>query len=287
MKTKADGNRTSLLAWSTPRSSCLIFMSLVLILVACRSVFVCAHAQSFKTENPKSSDQTSPRIPVGYILPVQLQDSFSVENAHIGDVLQAKIAQEVPLPDLRKVKLGSIVRGSVSGVAPDEDEVGVRITFRLNQLIEDDETTSVMTNLRAIASYLAVRDAQTPLTGTDSGTPAGWATTVQIGGDIRYGDGSLVRNLQKQKVGEGVQGGVLVHIKANPNMGCRGPVGEDTVQALWVFSADACGVYRLRGVDIVLADPRRHPGEFTLHFKKRDMKLASGTALLLRVTSGQ
>ena len=262
-------------------------MSLVLILVACRSVFVCAHAQSFKTENPKSSDQTSPRIPVGYILPVQLQDSFSVENARIGDVLQAKIAQEVPLPDLRKVKLGSIVRGSVSGVAPDEDEVGVRITFRLNQLIEDDETTSVMTNLRAIASYLAVRDAQTPLTGTDSGTRAGWATTVQIGGDIRYGDGSLVRNLQKQKVGEGVQGGVLVHIKANPNMGCRGSVGEDTVQALWVFSADACGVYRLRGVDIVLADPRRHPGEFTLHFKKRDMKLASGTALLLRVTSGQ
>jgi hypothetical protein len=136
-----------------------------------------------------------------------LQDSFSVENAHIGDVLQAKIAQEVPLPDRRKVKLGSIVRGSVSGVAPDEDEVGVRITFRLNQLIEDDETTSVMTNLRAIASYLAVRDAQTPLTGTDSGTRAGWATTVQIGGDIRYGDGSLVRNLQKQKVGEGVQGG--------------------------------------------------------------------------------
>jgi len=172
-------------------------------------------------------------------------------------------------------------------VAPDEDEVGVRITFRLNQLIENDKTTSVMTNLRAIASYLAVRDAQTPLTGTDRGTRAGWATTVQIGGDIRYGDGSLVRNLQKQKVGEGVQGGVLVHIKANPNMGCRGPVGEDTVQALWVFSADACGVYRLRGAEIVLGDPCRHPGEFTLHFKKRDMKLASGTALLLRVISGQ
>ena len=106
-------------------------MSLVLILVACHSLFVRTHAQSFKAKNLKSSDQTSPRIPVGYILPVQLQDSFSVENAHTGDVLQAKIAQEVPLPDRRKIKLGSIVRGSVSGVAPDEDEVGVRVTFRL------------------------------------------------------------------------------------------------------------------------------------------------------------
>ena len=37
--------------------------------------------------------------------------------AHTGDLLQAKIAQEVPLPDRRKVKLGSIVQGSVSGVA--------------------------------------------------------------------------------------------------------------------------------------------------------------------------
>jgi hypothetical protein len=184
MKTKADRNRTSLLAWSTPRSSCLIFMAFVLILVACHSLFVGTHAQSFKTKI-KSSDQTPPGIPVGYILPVQLQDSFSVENAHTGDVLQAKIAQEVPLPDRRRVKLGSIVRGSVSGVAPDEDEVGVRVTFRLNQLIEDDKTTSVLTNLRAIASYLAVRDAQTPLTGADGGTRAGWATTVQIGGDIR------------------------------------------------------------------------------------------------------
>jgi len=144
-----------------------------------------------------------------------------------------------------------------------------------------------MTNLRTIASYLAVRDAQTPLTGADGGTRAGWATTVQISGHIRHGDGSLVRNLQKQNVGEGVLGGVLVHIKANPSMGCRGPVGEDTLQALWVFSADACGVYRLRGADIVLGDPRRRPGEFTLHFKKRDMKLASGRALLLRVISGQ
>lgn len=78
-------------------------------------------------------------------------------------------------------------------------------------------------------------------------------------------------------------GGVLVHVKANPEMGCRGPVGEDAPQALWVFSADACGVYGLRGVTIVRF-PGHHPGEFTLHFKKKDMKLSSGSVLLLTST---
>jgi hypothetical protein len=142
------------------------------------------------------------------------------------------------------------------------------------------------TSLRAMASYQAVRSAQMPLTGPDSGTPARWANTVQIGGDIRYGDGGLVRNRHKQQVGKGVNGGVLVHALANPNGGCEGPInGDDHLQALWVFSADACGVYDLKGVDIAHAGKSDPIGEITLHFEKDDMKLEAGTAMLLRVVA--
>jgi hypothetical protein len=266
MKTKTCCNRNLLDARNPSHSPRQILISLALILSGFHF--------------PSSNHKTPLRIPVGYILPVQLQDTFSAEDAHRGDVLRTKIAQEVPLPGGDKIKFGSILQGTVVAIMPDNDEVGVRVTLRFNQLIERDQTTSLATSLRAIASYPAVRDAQTPLTGSGGGTPAGWATTVQIGDDIRYGDGALVRNRQKQKVGEGVLGGVLVHVKANPEMGCSGPVGEDAPQALWVFSADACGVYGLRGVTIIRV-PGHHPGEFILHFKKKDMKLSSGSALLL------
>jgi len=143
-----------------------------------------------------------------------------------------------------------------------------------------------LTSLRAIASYLTVRSAQTPLTGVDAGSPAGWANTVQIGGDIRFGDGGPVRNRAKQKVGKGVLGGVLVHVRANPASGCEGPVnGDDHPQALWVFSADACGIYGLKGVQISHKGNQPPIGEITLHFEKDDMKLASRTGMLLRVVA--
>jgi hypothetical protein len=280
MKTKTCCNRNLLHARNPSHSPRQILISLALILSAFHFPSGPAFAQNSAPKSPPSIHKTPLRIPVGYILPVQLQDTFSVEDAHRGDVLRAKIAQEVPLPGGDKIKFDSILQGTVVAIMPDNDEVGVRVTFRFNQLIERDQTTPLATSLRAIASYPAVRDAQTPLTGSGGGTPGGWATTVQIGGDIRYGDGALVRNRQKQKVGEGVLRGVLVHVKANPEMGCRGPVGEDAPQALWVFSAYACGVYGLRGVTIVRF-PGHHLGEFTLHFKKKDMKLSSGSALLL------
>ena len=61
--------------------------------------------------------------------------------------------------------------------------------------------------------------------------------------------------------------------------------GDDHPQALWVFSSDACGVYDLKGVKIVQNGKPEPVGEITLGFAKDDMKLESGTALLLRVVS--
>jgi hypothetical protein len=172
-------------------------------------------------------------------------------------------------------------------VAKDEDGPGVKLTLKFNQVETKKETLTVVTYLRAIASYNAVRAAQTPRTGADGGTPTGWANTTQIGGDIRFGDGGIVRDRGKQKVGKGVIGGVLVHVKANAERGCDGPAGDQRPQALWVFSADACGVYDLDGVTITRKGKGEPVGEFTLHFEKDDMKLEAGTAMLLRVIAPQ
>ena len=246
-----------------------------------------ASSQSFGTaENSASAgavNNSSP-IPVGTVLPVRLDDTVSIKEAHPGQTIEAKIMQDVPLPSHKKIPKRSSVNGSILTVVKDNDGEGVKVTLRFVQIDDHKQILPVVTSLRAVASFNAVRTAQLPFTDVDSGTPNGWADTTQIGGDIRYGDGGEVRNVAKQKVGKGVTGGVLVHLSANPGLGCDGPVsGDDPLQALWVFSADACGVYDLKGLQISHNGKSAPLGEITLHFNKVDTKIEAGTGILLRV----
>lgn len=225
-------------------------------------------------------------IPAGTILPIQIQKTISVNEARSGETIEARVMQEVPLPDGEKLKLRSIVNGSIVSTENDNEVPGVKMTLKFNQIEDRQETLQVTTYLRAIASVRAVRAAQLSRSGGDIGTPAGWADTVLIGGDVRYGDGGAVRNKAKEKVGKGVLGGVLVHVRANPARGCDGaPKGEDSLQALWVFSSAACGVYDLEGIKIARFGKGTPIGEIALHFDKDSARLEAGTALLLSVAS--
>lgn len=273
--------------WDAPSRNPFVPMVLAVVLVASAarllSSATAAAAGSFPRGRPV---QNSSPLPVGLILPARLEKALSVKDAKKGVVVEARIMQDVPLPDREKIAMRAETRGSILAVEKDADGAGVKLTLNFNQLEDHKQTVAIATSLRALASNLSVQTAQTPFVSPDGGTPAGWADTVQIGGDIRYGDGGPVRNLSKQRVGKGVLGGVLVHAAANPSKGCEGPVnGDDHLQALWVFSADACGVYSLKGVDIVHTGKTPPIGEITLHFGKRDMKLEAGTALLLRVVA--
>ena len=223
-------------------------------------------------------------LPIGLILPVRMNDAFELRDARKGAVIETRIMQEVPLPDRQKIPMRAVLRGTILDVTREADGSGLSLTIAFNTLEDHKEILKINTSLRAMASYQAVRAAETPWTGVDVGTPASWANTVQIGGDIRYGDGGVVRNNRKQKVGKGVIGGVLVHVFANPNGGCEGPLnGDDHPQALWVFSADACGVYGMKQIKIAHAGRSDPLGQVTLHFAKQDAKLDAGTAMLLRV----
>lgn len=225
-------------------------------------------------------------IPAGTVLPVRLEDTVAIRAAQPKQPLEAKIMQDVPLPDRGKIPAKSEVHGSIISVAEDPDGGGTKVTLKFGEIEVRKETLKVITSLRAMASFNAVRAAQTPLTGAGAGSPSGWEDTVQIGGDIRFGDGGAVRNRAKENVGQGVIGGVLVHVRANPALGCDGAQqGEDRPQALWVFSADACGVYDLKGIKIARTGKGEPVGEITLHFEKGDAKLEAGTGLLLRVVA--
>ena len=267
----------------TAKSGFAVVGVVAVIVTACAIVFA-ASTNSTGSRPRGTPVEGTEQIPRGTILPVSLENSIKLQEARKGEAIEARIVQDVPLPDGGKLRTRSKVTGAIDSVERDAAGSGVNLSFHFDKLEFGNKTVPIVTSLRAMASYRAVRAAQMPFTGADSGTPAGWGTTVLIGGDIRFGGGGKVRNRSKQVVGKGVTGGVLVHVHAQPAAGCEGPVnGDDHPQALWVFSSDACGVYDLKGIKIAHNAKSEPVGEITLGFLKDDMKLESGTGLLLRV----
>jgi hypothetical protein len=252
--------------------------------------FACAHVWSAGIDPapthlaPGMPVEHSNTLPAGLILPVALQQATSVEHAQPGQPIEARIMQDVPLDSHDKIPTKSRVTGSIVSVVKGSDDTGVELSLKFDKLEYHKQTIPIVVGLRAMAPFEAVRAAQLPLTGADSGTPSGWGDTVQIGGDIRFGDGGKVISRHKQVVGKGVIGGVLVHVYAALGAGCEGASnGDDRLQALWVFSSDACGVYGLPKVEISRKGESDPTGVITLKFEKTDAKLEAGTAMLLRV----
>ena len=268
------------------RTRGVVLAPTVFALVACALIGALGFAASNVEFSGPVAAVASSSLPVGTILPVRIDKTLSLEEGRAGQVIEAEVMQDVPLPNRERIRMRSRVRGTILSVGRAGEGSGMQLSMQFNEIEYDKQTIPILTSLRAMASFQAVRAAQMSFTGADAGTPAGWATTVQIGGDTRFGDGGEVRNHQKQKVGKGVIGGVLVYIRANPGAGCEGPEkGDDRLQALWVFSSDACGTYDFRGVQIVHQGRTKPKGAITLQFEKPDMKLEGATAMLLRVVA--
>jgi hypothetical protein len=228
--------------------------------------------------------QESLEVPAGTILPMKINHGFSSKNARVGQTITGRIMQNVPLPGGGKIPEGTKVIGTVVSVAPAGSSGGARITLRFNELEMHHRRTAMVTDMRALGSMVEVEEAEIPRTPLDHGTSYAWATLRQIGGDMKYGVGGPVTDSSGETVGKGVFDGVLVHVRAQEGTKCRGALdAEDRLQALWVFSADACGVYGMEGVTIAHAGRTEPVGEIVLAAEKGDIKVRGGSGMLLRV----
>jgi hypothetical protein len=240
------------------------------------------HAGESTVQSPSAS------LPVGTILPVRLDKTLAADEAQAGQEIEGEIMQDVPLQDREKIHANSRVSGTIVSVAQAAGGAGTQVSLRFDKIDNHGEIISMLTRLRAIASDDVVNSALQPLNSGNDGSPSGWASTALIGGDVRYGDGGEVLNRQKQKVGKGVSGGVLVHVTAQPGSGCDGPInGDDSAQALWVFSSDACGVYGLPGIEVPHDGKTAPLGVITLRFEGSKTKLEAFAGMLLRVLAPQ
>lgn len=240
-------------------------------------------AQSAGHEDEKPPASGNLRIPVGTVLPARLNHGLSTKNARPGQVVTARIMQEVPLPNNEKIPEGAKVLGTIVTVEPPGNTSGGKISVRFDNLEIRQRKIPIVVSLRALAGFMEIQSAQTPEFTPGFGTPYAWANTRQVGGDEVYGLGGPVTNQRDEKVGKGVYGGVLVHVRAQPESPCRGALdSEDRLQALWVFSSDACGVYGIQGVKIAHAGRTEPIGEITLVADQQHLLVRGASGLMLR-----
>jgi len=227
-----------------------------------------------------SAQQT---IPSGTVLPVALRGLLSSSSSRPGQTVKARLMQSVPSAGL---KVGAKVVGHVVSVAPASGGAMAAITLEFDKVEASGRSIPIVADLRALASPFEVEQAQIPLTGPDRGTPEEAWETVQVGGDVVYrGGGPVMENALK--VGEPVANGVLVRLQAGANASCRASLdGNNEPQALWVFSANACGTYGYSDVSITHAGRTNPSGQITLSSSTGNVTLRGGSGMLLLVVGG-
>jgi len=227
-----------------------------------------------------SAQQT---IPKGIILPVRLNSTLDSRNRS-GRVFSARVMQDVPGTSIRA---GSKALGEIVSAKPAKAGSNGQLTLRFTAVEISNGRTPISVDLRALASKMEVADAQSPVSGPDRGTsPASW-TTHQIGDEVVYrGGGPVAKGVRP--VGIPAPNGVLVRASSAPGSPCRGEIGgKDRLEAFWVFSSDACGVYGFSDLEITHAG-RNHPaGEIVLTSRKGNVRLRGGSGMLLRVNAWQ
>ena len=238
-------------------------------------------AQSVNTGTPSAD-----RIPSGTILPVVLRTSVSFGKCKAGQILRGKLAQDVPLTNGSKIRKGSVVEGHIVSVTRNPNGTGPQVTMQFDKVYVAGQWVPVITNLRAIAGFMAIQAAQTPEEAPNEGTPYNWLPTTQIGGDSVYGLGGKVMSADdtSKVIGKSVGDGVLVPVSAKEGTKCRGDMNDnDSLQAMWVFSSDACGAYGIEHLTITHAGRTDPKGTIILASDVDKLSLRNGDGLLLRV----
>jgi hypothetical protein len=214
--------------------------------------------------------------------PRAAQYFFELGKSKPGDVVTARVMQDVPLPSGTTIHAGSKVVGHVLCATSAKHGGHAILSLQFDRLETSSREIPISTNLRALASMMDVEAARQPTTGPDRGTSEDSWNTQQIGGDIVYrGGGPVADGLVV--VGVPAPNGVLVRVSSAPGTTCRGDMSGGELQALWVFSASACGVYGYPDLTIAQAGRCDPVGQITFAASNRDFVIRGGSGLLLRV----
>jgi len=225
-------------------------------------------------------------LPVGTFLPVMLNSNLDTDKSKVGQKIDAKLKQDVSLPDGKTLKSGSELFGRIVALSPSYQGKQARLVFDFDQIKIDGKLYPITTSLRAAASMMAIFQARQPINSVAMDASSNWDyNTRQVGGDVVFGRKDV--RSEAGTVGMSPEPGWVVGApRANPDAGCPA-TDNKSLQAFWLFSTGACGVYGDDDADMQIS---RQPsdtkdGQITLVAPKRVL-LRSGGGLLL-VVQGQ
>ena len=225
-----------------------------------------------------SSLLAAQNLPAGTALPVAVGTTLTAKGSKAGEKFSGKLMQEVRLPSGPVVPSGSRVTGHVvSAKKPGGGTASLTVQF--DQLQDEHRAIPLNVSVRAVVGSNSVFNAGLPSGNNTDQDPSDIWVTRQVGGEYVFRARGSVES-DKGKVGVWTRNGVWGKLQASDN--CEDSQSNGDVQALWVFSTTACGVYDLP--DTTLAHPGNMPpvGQVTLQSTK-NVELHGGSGWLLIV----
>jgi len=218
-------------------------------------------------------------LPVGTFLPVMLGSNLDSDKSKPGEKISAKLKQDVASSDRGVVKVGTEITGHIVSVKRAGGGANAQVVFVFDHIRMNGKESSITTGARALASMMAVAEARQPINSVAMDSSSNWDyNTRQIGGDVVFGR-KYVRS-EQGGVGMSPEPGWVVGVpRGNPEGGCSAPDNKD-LQAFWLFSTNACGVYG--DEDLQVSRQPAKDGRITLTSPKRVL-LRGGGGLLLTV----
>ena len=225
-------------------------------------------AAAFAVMSPFASAQD---VPAGTVIPVMLTVTLDSNKAKAGEPVAGRIMQAVPLSSGGDIPKGAKVLGHVAEVQPGDGSSPSVLAVQFDKILVRGRSMTMKTNVRALASMMAVYDAQVPLFEPDT-TPRSAVLTAPVGGDASFQPDNPEKSREK-----------LVLFSGVPAMGCGTRVdSEGWSGALWVFSPYACGVYGFGKSVVIVNDGSTEPVGNIVLASRKNVLVHAGSGFLLR-----
>lgn len=231
---------------------------------------------------PLRAAQPVQSLPVGTFLPAMLGTNLDSDKSKPGEKISAKLKQNVTLPDGGTVKAGTDITGHIVTVKRPGGGTNAQVVLVFDHIRINNKDYALTTGLRALASMMAISDARQPINSVSMDSSSAWDyNTRQVGGDIVFGRKDVRSN--DGVVGMSPEPGWVVGVpRGNPDEGCAPPENK-SLQAFWLFSTSACGIYPdEEDLHISRLPADNKNGAITLTSTKRVL-VRSGGGLLLTV----